>query len=256
MPEARLKNLLELNFKKGEKVKVSPIGDVIGLDGRAYKIDGEELLKDIQKNGLHIVLDENHSFGEALGWFDFNSFELREDGIYADLEPTPKGDGFLGTKSYRYLSPVYNMSWNDRRVLGLDSVGLVNRPNLLNNELNKKEEEILNELEQLKADNAKLLEQNTALTAEIAKLKGTTEQNTAAKGADDVENSPAYKALKEQNDKVLSEFAEMKTLLAKFGEQKNLEENNNDLKVLSEDEKKVAKLLGLTEENYRTGKGA
>ena len=251
----RLKALLELNFKEGEKVKVSPVGDVIGYDGRSFRIDGEMVLASIERNGLHIVLDENHHFSEAMGWFDKNSFEVRDDGIYASIEWTPKGKVLAENKSYRYLSPVFDMGDN-RTVIGLDSVGLVNRPNLLNNEINKKQEEILSELEKLKADNAKLLEQNTALVAEIAKLKGTTEQNTTVTGASDVENSPAYKALKEQNDKVLVEFGEMKNLVAKFGKQETLEENNNSSKTLSENEKKVAKQLGLSDEQYLAGKGA
>ncbi len=256
MPQgARLKALLELNFKEGEKVKVSPVGDVIGYDGRSFRIDGEMVLASIERNGLHIVLDENHSFAEAAAWFLKDSFEVRADGIYASIEWTPKGKSLSENKSYRYLSPVFDMGDN-RSVIGLDSVGLVNRPNLLNNEINKKEEEILDELEKLKADNAKLLEQNTALSAELAKLKGTTEQNTAATGASDVENSTAYKALKEQNDKVLAEFGEMKTLLAKFGEMKTLEENNNGSKSLSDSEKNVAKMLNLSEEAYLKTKGA
>jgi phage I-like protein len=256
MPQgARLKALLELNFKEGEKVKVSPVGDVIGYDGRSFRIDGEMVLSSIERNGLHIVLDENHDFAEAAGWFLKDSFEVRNDGVYASLEWTPKGKTLAENKSYRYLSPVFDMGDN-RSVIGLDSVGFVNRPNLLNQEINKKEEEILNELEKLKAENTKLLEQNTALSAELAKLKGTTEQNTAAKGADDVENSPAYKALKEQNEKTLAEIGEMKNLLAKFGEQRTLEENNESTKTLSTNEKSVAKQLGLSEEQYLKGKGA
>ncbi len=251
----RLRALLELNFKDGEKVKVSPVGDVIGYDGRSFRIDGEMVLASVERNGLHIVLDENHSFGEALAWFQKDSFEVRDDGIYASIDWTPKGKVLAENKSYRYLSPVFDMGDN-RTVIGLDSVGLVNRPNLLNQEINKKEGEILDELEKLKADNAKLLEQNTALTAEIAKLKGTTEQNTATTGTDDVENSPAYKVLKAQNDKVLAEFGEMKTLLAKFGEQQKLEANTSDPKTLSANEKAVAKQLGLTDAQYLTGKGA
>lgn len=44
---------------------------------------------------------------------------------------------------------------DNRMVIGLDSVGLVNHPNLLNQEINNKEEEILDELEKLKKENAK-----------------------------------------------------------------------------------------------------
>lgn len=254
MPQgARLKALLELNFKEGEKVKVSPVGDVIGYDGRSFRIDGEMVLASIERNGLHIVLDENHSFAEAAAWFLKDSFEVREDGIYASIEWTPKGKSLAENKSYRYLSPVFDMGDN-RSVIGLDSVGLVNRPNLLNNEINKKEEEILDELAKLKEENKKLQESNDALKKELETFKKGTTLEVNTTGADT--QAAEMKALKEQNDKVLVEFGEMKTFVAKFGEQKTLEENNNSSKTLSENEKKVAKQLGLSDEQYLAGKGA
>lgn len=256
---AKLKALLELNFKEGEKVKVSPVGDVIGLDGRSFRIDGALVVASIERNGVHIVLDENHSFGEALAWFMKDSFEVRDDGIYASLEDwTPKGKSFAENKSYRYLSPVFDMGDN-RTVIGLDSVGLVNRPNLLNQEINKKEEEILDELEKLKTENTKLSEQNTALSAELEALKKVsgTEANGKKEGADvDIEKHPSFVALKEQNEKITGEFGEVKTLIAKFGGKTPLEPNNEDTKTLSANEKAVAKQLGLTEEQYLAGKGA
>jgi len=255
---AKLKALLELNFKDGEKVKVSPVGDVIGYDGRSFRIDGEMVLTSIERNGLHIVLDENHSFGEALAWFQKDSFEVRDDGIYASIEWTPKGKTLAENRSYRYLSPVFDMGDN-RTVIGLDSVGLVNRPNLLNQEINKKEEEILNELEKLKADNAELKEQNGALSAELEALKKSsgTEANGKKDGAGmDIEEHPSFKALKEQNEKITGELGEVKTLIAKFGGKTSLEENTQESKTLSTNEKAVAKQLGLTDEQYLAGKGA
>lgn len=259
MPQgAKLKALLELNFKEGEKVKVSPVGDVIGYDGRSFRIDGEMVLASIERNALHIVLDENHSFGEALAWFQKDSFEVREDGIYASIEWTPKGKTLAENRSYRYLSPVFDMGDN-RTVIGLDSVGLVNRPNLLNQEINKKEEEILDELAKLKAENTKLLEQNAALTAQLEALKKTsgTEANNKEVGKNvDIEKHPLFIALKEQNEKITGELGEVKTLIAKFGGKTNLEQNNEESKTLSANEKAVAKQLGLTEEQYLAGKGA
>ena len=125
-----INSVLELNFKQDEKVKVSPVGEVIGLDGRAFRIDGAALIASIEKNALDIALDENHSFGAALGWFDKDSFELRDGGVYASLSLNKTGEELIGSRAYRYLSPVFDMGEN-RRVIGLDSVGLVNRSNLL-----------------------------------------------------------------------------------------------------------------------------
>ncbi len=251
MPQGtRLKALLELNFKEGEKVKVSPVGDVIGYDGRSFRIDGEMVLASIERNGLHIVLDENHSFGEALAWFAKDSFEVREDGLYASIEWTPKAKTFSENKSYRYLSPVFDMGDN-RTVIGLDSVGLVNRPNLLNQEINKKEEEILNELEKLKEENKKLSDANDALKIELENLKksSTPESNTQTPAEGD-----EVKKLKEQNEKILGELSSMKELFAKFNGAANLEQNNQGAG-LSDDEKKVAKQLGLSDDEFSAQKG-
>ncbi|TKX33233.1 phage protease [Campylobacter taeniopygiae] len=129
--------LLEINSKTtDEKIKISPIGIARGIDGRVFKIDGEKLIKNIQKNNLDIVLNLNHQGGEAYGWFDRNSLELREDGIYASLELTPKGKELVKNKAFRYLSPEYYVD-DDKNVIHLDAMGLVNQPNLLNKALNK-----------------------------------------------------------------------------------------------------------------------
>jgi phage I-like protein len=176
----RLADVCELNIKEGEKIKISPIGDVIGLDGRAYKIDANALIASIQKASLDIPLDKNHSFGEAMGWFPLASLEAREDGIYGSLELNTEGKELIENRKYRYLSPVFYLGEN-RVVTGLDSVGLVNRPNLLNKALNQKtqgaeemEKELLEANNKLSAANAQLTEANKraeALTAENGTLK-------------------------------------------------------------------------------------
>lgn len=167
---------LELNYKMGDKVKVSPVGQVVGLDGRSYVIDAAELIASISANGLHIPLDENHSFERAAGWFDYTKFEERSDGIYAELEPNELGTECMEKRFYRYLSPVYVMGDN-RRVIGLDSVGLVNTPNLLNTAVNKKDEdesmrenELEKELNTTKQTNVELNAKVTELNAKVTTL--------------------------------------------------------------------------------------
>ena len=235
----RLKKQIELNLKEGEKIKVSPVGDVIGLDGRAFKIDGESLLKNILMADLHIPLDINHGFDEAVGWFEKTSFEVREDGVYASLDLNARGQELVKNKSYRYLSPVYIMGENGF-VVGLDSVGLVNRPNLLNKELNEKtkKERKLEELEELRND-------IKALRNEFKDLKPkddtkTDEAKKEENSSNDIEVITA--AIKEMNKKI--------TLLAG---KTNLEENEKKV-TLSENDKKVADLLGLSHEEYLKNK--
>lgn len=236
---SRLKKQIELNLKEGEKIKVSPVGEVIGLDGRAFKIDGESLLKNILMADLHIPLDINHGFDEAVGWFEKTSFEVKEDGLYASLELNNKGQELIDNRAYRYLSPVYIMGENGF-VVGLDSVGLVNRPNLLNKELNEKtkKERKLKELEELKND-------IKALKNEIKDLKPKDETKTD-------------EAKKEENSSnvievITAAIKEMNKKIALLAGKTNLEENNKKV-TLSENDKKVADLLGLSHEEYLKNK--
>ena len=138
--------LLQLNsvLDSSEKIKISPIGDFEGIDGRKYSLNPDVVIPRLQRNGVDIVLDKNHDDDEAMGWFALDSLEKREDGIYASLELTPKGKELVANRTYRYLSPAYVINWdihlND--VMCIDriaSVGLVNRPNLLAQALNKDE---------------------------------------------------------------------------------------------------------------------
>lgn len=235
----KLKKQLELNFTEGEKVKVSPIGEVVGLDGRVFKIDGKLLVDEIIKADLHIPLDINHRFDEAIGWFDKSSFEVRDDGVYGLLELNQKGKELVENKSYRYLSPVYIMA-DGSNVVGLDSVGLVNRPNLLNKELNEKEEkqkikeQKMEELEALKTE-------IEAIKGEISAIKIAHEEGQKAVLT---EISAIGGALKEMNKKI--------TLL---GGKSNLEANAKQQE-LSENDKKIADLLGITPEEYLASKEA
>jgi hypothetical protein len=124
---------LEINFVQGEKVCISPLGDVTGLDGRFYKIDSPTVLASVR---THIPLFTNHdSYREAAGWFNKDTLEARTDGIYASLDLTPLGKTLVTNKSYRYLSPTYYVD-DLRNVTEIESVGLVNLPNLLFKELN------------------------------------------------------------------------------------------------------------------------
>lgn len=236
----KLQKKLELNFKEGEKIKVSPLGEVIGLDGRGYKIDGEMLLNEITKAGLHIPLDINHGFGEAIGWFDKESFEVRDDGLYGMLELNPKGQELVSNKSYRYLSPVYMMG-DGGVVIGLDSVGLVNRPNLLNNELNEKE----------KTKKEKKLEELEKLQTEITTLKNEIE--TLKKGETQKEEKKEENSLNADIEAIKGAIKELNTKLSLVGGKTNLEENEKKV-VLSENDKKVADLLGISHEEFMKSK--
>lgn len=119
-------------------LQITPVGEVEGIDGRLFKIDGAAVLESLNASKLKIVLNVDHGETdkhgtEAAGWFD--GFELRDDGIYAKLTLTKLGQKLLDDQSYKYLSPEF-LTDEFRNVVALVGVGLVNQPNLLNQALN------------------------------------------------------------------------------------------------------------------------
>ncbi len=194
--------LLQLNsvLDSSEKIKISPIGDFEGIDGRKYSLNPDVVIPRLQRNGVDIVLDKNHDDDEAMGWFALDSLEKREDGIYASLELTPKGKELVANRTYRYLSPAYVINWDIRLndVMCIDriaSVGLVNRPNLLAQALNK-DENSKPELKSNKEDSK--MDEIATLKAEIEALKKENAE-LAAKLAE-AEKAAAEKAKKEQEN--------------------------------------------------------
>ena len=138
--------LIEMNAQEEDgKLKVSPIGEFKGVDGRAYTLNGAEVIETNKNRKVDIVLNVNHGWeregDKAAGWFSFNSLELREDGIYAELEQTNIGTELIEKKHYKYLSPEYRVARTEDNLIVLEivGVGLVNRPNVLDDALNEQE---------------------------------------------------------------------------------------------------------------------
>ncbi|QKF64567.1 phage protease [Campylobacter corcagiensis] len=243
MQKSVIQKPLSLNFKENELIKVSPIGEVVGLDGRKFKISGESLVENIQKNALDIVLDENHSFGGAVGWFDKNSFELKSDGIYAKLELNKKGKELIENRVYKYLSPVYDVSGGS--VVALDSVGLVNRPNLLNNALNHKGEKVdikdSNEYKALEKELNEVKALNEAFKKELDELKQSSK-------ADENKDEDDKLELNSRLEKIEKSLDAMSSIFGK----KDLEKNEKQ--TLSDEERKIALMLGLSDDEYKGAK--
>jgi len=194
--------LIELNAQtEDEKIKISPVGLSTGVDGRVFNIDAQAVVDKTKSYGVDVVLNVNHGYDDhkekAAGWFDVNSLEVREDGIYASLNTTDIGKALIEKKYFRYLSPEYHISWNGdiREVRDIAGVGLVNRPNLLDESLNQIEE----------PDEAPKPEQNT----------DTTEENQVSK-----EVEPTQKELELQ-----------KQLEAQTAKNKQLEEDAKTAKI-------------------------
>lgn len=118
-----------------EKLRISPVGKVTGIDGRVFQIDGQAILDRLISTELELVLNVGHEYnGAAAGWF--TQFELRSDGIYANLALNEDGEELIAKKKYKYLSPEYLVDYDTNEVMHIVGVGLVNQPNLLNEALN------------------------------------------------------------------------------------------------------------------------
>ena len=195
-----LQKPIELNFKQGEKVLVSPIGEVVGFDGRVFKIDGESVVANTKENAVDLPFEINHGFdvlygGKAAGWIAFDSLEVREDGIYGSLELNELGKELVEGMYYRYVSPAYIMDRQkeDRTVLSLDSVGLVNTPNLVNKALNSKEDDSV--LKELNSKVETLEKENNDASATIEKTGKELEEANSKLEA-------SQEDLKQSNSKV------------------------------------------------------
>lgn len=175
MPKNLIFLSLNTEFKQDEKIKISPVGEFEGIDGRRYSLNADLVLKNSQKMGVDLMLDKNHEDDEAMGWFDINSLEKRTDGIFASLTLTPKGEELVKNRSYRYLSPAYVIeAFKENGLMAIEriaSVGLVNRPNLLSQALNKAENEALQaKVKELEAEKAKQEEEANKI-AQNAKIE-------------------------------------------------------------------------------------
>lgn len=191
-----------------EKVKISPCGSFSGIDGREFSLNAALVLERLKLKGCDIMLDKDHQDKEALGWFPLDSFEAREDGIYADLELNSIGKSLVEDKVYRYISPAY-LKNAQGEVVDIVSIGLVNRPNLssltaLNNEQTLQGER-MNE-EQAKAlqdELAKAKEENKALEARIKALEAQIQEAQEQKSKEE----------QEQKEKLINEAIKNSSML-------------------------------------------
>ena len=137
----------------------------IEIEGEGQALVDEEAFRRVRaafdRRGNDLVVDYEHaSLGDgpapASGWL----VDLRwapGRGIEARVNWTETASGYIARAEYRYFSPVFLVSRNDRRVSGLHSVALTNTPKT--NHLHPiaaklaalDPEESMNVLEQIKA---------------------------------------------------------------------------------------------------------
>ena len=141
--DTELTHLAICMTEDGKRIKVLPVGDISGRDKRAWKLDAagaQALVDEVKKNNIDIVVDFEHGSyagdGKAAGWLPAATFAVEPDGIYAEINWTDEGRESVQAREYRYLSPAFLSDGG--KILSLESVGLVNVPNLTLPALNRK----------------------------------------------------------------------------------------------------------------------
>jgi phage I-like protein len=116
-------------------LRLLPLGQVNLVDGRPpFKVDPEALtamVKAFGARGTDLVIDYEHQSlkggqAPAAGWI--KDLEVREDGLWAQVEWTGKAGEYLKQREYRYFSPVLRLDPASRRPQELMNVALTNIP--------------------------------------------------------------------------------------------------------------------------------
>lgn len=125
---------VQLNaIQNGDRITVLPLGEIKGRDGRYWDLTSEDaaaLVNRLHADGVDIVIDYEHGTysgnGRAAGWL--RDFRADPEGVTARVEFTASALEQIRANEYRYLSPAFAAEGS--RILALESVGLVNSPNL------------------------------------------------------------------------------------------------------------------------------
>lgn len=129
----------------GAWLKIMPAGEWSGRDGRGPFLAGDRAAMQAIVDrtlaylaGTEMMVDYDHqsAFGAvpgvggtapASGWF--KRFEVRDDGIYGQVEWTAAAAEQIAAKAYRYISPLFTAN-QAKRVDRIDNVALTNTPAL------------------------------------------------------------------------------------------------------------------------------
>lgn len=133
-------------------VELLPPGlEVVGEDGRTWINDQPQAVLDyfaaMQARNQELPIDWEHASAlkapkgdpaPAAAWG--TTLEMREGGsIWAKISWTPRGHEAVANREYRHVSPVIVYLKATRRIVGISSVGLTNKPNLHLQALNSQE---------------------------------------------------------------------------------------------------------------------
>lgn len=157
--------------------------------------------------GIDIALDYKHeSQAEAAAWFTEVYTKENDTQLWGRIRWTEKGKNKILNEEFKYISPDFTFEYTDNQTQKkfgpvLLGAGLTNRPFIKNMQpITLSEENTMNELEKLKAE-------NELLKAEIEKLKAGKGEVMEATDAEKKYKEAEAKLAEEKakNDKLLSE---------------------------------------------------
>lgn len=128
----------EANAAPPEWVQVFPAssGTLEASDGRRFKLsDAAAVIAASLAGGRDLPIDFDHATdlaakegrpAPACGWI--KAFEIRDDGIWAQVAWNERGRTALAGLEYRYLSPVFSLTKDTREVTRILRASLTNNP--------------------------------------------------------------------------------------------------------------------------------
>lgn len=173
-----------------EWVHLIPTDSFSGRDGRGpYVLDSAAVLAAFSAGAIDLSVDYDHQSltaeqksgpVPAAGWI--KKLEAHADGIWGFVEWTQQAAELLRDKAYRFLSPVFNYTAHDRRVVALTGAGLTHQPNLYLQAVSSQQG---NPMEDLIEEVRELLNLPTLTSKDelLAALKTLMERITAADAA-------------------------------------------------------------------------
>lgn len=207
-----------------KRIQIMRVGTFQTPSGAKVPITQDTLLS-VKKNfddrvrGIDLAVDLNHHEDHAaVGWFE--ALQIEGEGLWAEINWTPKGEKVLAEKEFRYFSPEFNFNYQDNETSErfgptLLGGGLTNRPVI----------------------------KGMQPAVELAESRGDTMDLTP-------EQIEEYKACKAKCDEMGVSMGEM---VAQFEEMKGLKAANEELsEKVKTTEKKVTELT----QELKEAKGA
>jgi phage I-like protein len=214
----RAAHALVLPAEPPEWVELLPAGEFAGVDGRGpYRLEEPDAVirrsqSRLDRGGLPIDyghgLEQPGHVGDAApaaGWI--TELQSRDGAIWGRVEWTVEGGRRVGSREYRFLSPVFTHPRQGNEVLEVVGAGLTNRPNLTLKALHTEgnvadvvnllarliavlgladdasEDVVIARVEEITAKEAELKEEVTELEEEVKELEEGLEQVAQAAGA-------------------------------------------------------------------------